>query len=128
MWIQCVTPKHIETIAREKSYYFDFRYGTQAMGGSDGVKHIRIGASRPAEKGRVTVRVLWDYGTLKNVWTNYTLVNENGDWKIDDIAPQGYTTGGAEPEILLRGSKSLKKELGEAYRRAETKYRQEHKK
>ena len=124
MWVQCVTPKRFRLLHEEKGYHWDFRYGTEAMGGSEYVKNIRVETPRATKGGKLTVQVIWDNGDIKDTWTRYTLVKENGTWKIDDIALKGFVLdiGTEGTDELLPSSKSLKTELQAAYKRAEKKY------
>ena len=117
-WIQCETPSYLRPLDRERSYYWDFRYGTKAQGGSDNVKNIRIQPAQVRSGGRIMIQVLWDDGDIKDTWARYTLIHENGEWKIDDIALKGYKT---EMEEFLPSTKSLKTELQATYKRAEAK-------
>lgn len=127
MWAHCVVPENIRPLRTERSFYWDFRYGTQAMGGSNYVENIRIGKPQISKDGKLSVSVLWDDGDIKNTWTRYTLVKENDSWKIDDIALKGYSIdmGTEGMEETLPSSKSLKTELQAAYKRAEEKYNRE---
>lgn len=62
-----------------------------------------------------SVTVLYDWGSKKNLSTRYTLIREDQQWKINDIALKRYST---EAEEILPSSKSLKAELQAAYKRA----------
>ena len=119
VWMQCEEPRPPRPLSADKKYYWDFRYGTAAMGGLHGVKVLNIYELKPSSQNNKVVIVEYEYGTLKKLWTRYTLIKENGTWKIDDIALKGYET---DAEELLPSSKSLKTELQAAYKRAEEKY------
>ncbi len=121
-WIQCSEPSYIRPLDKERYFRWDFRYGTQAQGGSDYVKNIRIRPTQAAPGKQVQVQVLWDNGDIKNTWARYTLIREDGQWRIDDIALKGYSSN---VEEYLPGTKSLKTELQAAYKRAEAKCLQE---
>ena len=116
-WIQCDDPQHLNAIAQERNFSWDFRYGTpRGKGALDSIKIIRIQPPKSVAPNRSIVVVNYENGSDKNLWTRYTLIRENGEWKIDDIALKGYST---EMEEILPSSKSLKIELQAAYKRAE---------
>jgi hypothetical protein len=124
VWIQCEEPRPPRPLSDDQNYYWDFRYGTAAMGGLHGVKVLNIYKLRTSSQINKVVIVEYEYGTLKQLWARYTLVKENGTWKIDDIALKGYKLDMGEEgeDQLLPASKSLKTELQAAYKRAEDKY------
>jgi len=125
MWVQCYVPETPPQITRglykynisPEGYYRDFRFGTQADEDNP-TDTIRVLPPRSVEADRMTVRVTYAW----QLWTDYTLVREDGAWKIDDMAPKAVRT---EMETLHWGSKSLKRDLQIVYRLSEEQYRKE---
>ena len=122
MWIQCGKPRDFRTINTERSYYWDFRYGIPEKSSKGDITNIRVLPPKQIKMDVASVTVLYDWGSKKNLSTRYTLIREDQQWKIDDIALKGYNT---EAEEILPGSKSLKTELQAAYKRAEAKYQKD---
>lgn len=108
---------------------FGFTFGM--MGGSELksvlATNIRAKTLRSPTDGKALVKVLYDGLGFKDLTATYTVIREDGQWKIDDIAVKGYTTGGGEPEVLVYGSKSIKAEMQATYQRAEAKCMQDSK-
>ena len=119
VWANCRKPKFPHMLETERSFFWDFRYGTPGKSSEGDIVNIRVLPAKQIKDGRARVTVLYDWGTKKNLMTLYTLIREDGQWKIDDIALKGYST---EMEEYLPSSKSLKTELQAAYKRAEEKY------
>lgn len=124
MWIQCGKPRDFRTINKERSYYWDFRYGIPEKSSKDDITNIRVLPPKKVKMNVANVIVLYDWGSKKSLSTRYTLIREDSQWKIDDIALKGYST---EMEEILPGSKSLKVELKAAFKRAEAKYQENRK-
>lgn len=128
-WIHCGTPEYPTPSMRESNkYYWDFRYGlrqSESDSEPSRVRNLRILSPRMGANQNINITTLFNFYSAGNadLVTTYSLVYENGQWKIDDIALKGYVidmgTMGKEP--LLPSSKSLKTELQAAYKRAETK-------
>jgi predicted DNA-binding antitoxin AbrB/MazE fold protein len=127
MWAQCMEPKmppqypDIDApITRE------IRFGFTASGlqGAKGVdaKNIRVQVISALKKEKVVIKVLYDDGVLKNLTANYTVILEEGQWKIDDISLKGYST---RMEEIIPSSKSLKAEIRTSYKLAEKKCKQD---
>lgn len=130
MWSQCLQPNLPPQYDELNApILWDVRFGFPISGllGEESViaTNVRISSAINQASNKVTVKALYNTGILKNIVTVYKLVREDDSWKIDDIAPKGYTTGGAEPEELLRGSKSIKTAMQNNYRKAEARYQQE---
>jgi hypothetical protein len=70
--------------------------------------------------------LLFDHGRLKNNNTTYTLIREDGHWKIDDIAPKGdFKPDDEDYDAVLEHSDSIKTDMQNNYRAAEERYQQE---
>ena len=55
----------------------------------------------------------------------YSLIREDGHWKIDDIAPKGDFVEEGDQEPFLEHSDSIKTDMQNNYRAAEERYQQE---
>jgi hypothetical protein len=126
LWEECGVP---ETPPHDESSYsgitWDIRFGiSSAAIGEDSViaENIRPQKAKLYGADKATVKILYDFGTLKNLVTTYTLIREDGHWKIDDLAPKGYAT---EMEELLHSSDSIKTDMQNNYRAAEERYKRE---
>jgi len=122
-WALCDIPKLPEPTMAERSFNWDFRYGlseTESTSQPSRAENVKILTPHGQKDSKIIVRVLFNFYLTENtsLQTTYTLIKENGQWKIDDIALKGYQT---EEEEILPGSKSLKTELQAAYKRAEAK-------
>lgn len=87
--------------------------------------NIRVQPANFRGPNKAIIKVLYDFGTLKNIVTIYTLIREDGKWKIDDIVPKGDFKEGSDEEPYLQFSKSIKTEMQNNYRKAEMRYQQE---
>lgn len=133
LWSQCVEPdfppRYFELDA---PILWEIRYGFTITGllGEESivVTNVRVQSAKFRGTDTASVKVLYDFGTLKNLPTTYTVNRENGQWKIDDIAPKGdYAESRNEDQqdSFLRHSKSIKTEMQRNYRKAEVRYQQE---
>jgi len=86
---------------------FGFGYGSEVnLGESIRVSHAKLKGSSKA-----IINVFFDYGTLKNITTTYTLIREDGHWKIDDIAPKGDEPNEYNGDTALEHSDSIKTDM-----------------
>lgn len=120
-WIQCEQPGQPKPLKNDNSYRWDFRYGLSITASNDYESHInnlRVQTGQIQANKSIRVKVVFNSDVVGDIplYTIYTLIRENGEWKIDDIALKGYST---EMEEILPGSKSLKTEFQAAYKRAE---------
>ena len=129
MWEECDVPK---TPPHDESSYsgitWDIRFGiSSAAIGEESViaENIRVQPAKPQAPDKTTVKVLYDFGTLKNLTTTYTLIREDGHWKVDDIAPKGDYVEDGDQEPYLAHSDSIKTDMQNNYRAAEERYQQE---
>ena len=128
MWSQCVEPEMPPFYAElNNKYFWDIRFGIENSGLTNRVNNIRIQPAKHQGQNKATVKLLFDPmpQELKNVTTIYTLIREDGHWKIDDIAPKGDYEEGSEGECLLEHSDSIKTDMRNNYRAAEERYKQE---
>ncbi len=131
IWSQCgkpsAPPPHYQDLDDYISWDIRFGFPFSPLTGSEGVSatNVRVQPAKFRGPDKAVINVLFGLGPPENTITTYTVIREDGKWKIDDIAPQGYTTGGAEPEVIWRGSKSVKTEMQNNYRKAEARYQQE---
>lgn len=133
MWAQCakpnVPPHYMEL---RDAIDWDVRYGLgQHLFGdknTPAIKNIRIHPAKYQGTDTATVDVAFDVMTA-HTWsvpfTTYTLIREDGQWKINDIAPHGDTPENSEQEPALEHSDSIKTDMLNNYRAAEERYKQE---
>lgn len=128
MWNKCSEPDFPPKFSDVLNYSLDhdFRFGIPSMGllGEKIVvaKNIRTQAAKQKTADKAIVKVLYGFGSAKNLVATYTLIREEGRWKIDDIALKGYAT---EVEEVLPGSSSIKTDIQNYYRAAEEHYQRE---
>lgn len=130
LWSQCRQPKTPPGYARYAPIHFEIRFGFSYSGlsGEKSIiaEHIRVSKPKLQGPDKASVKVLYDFGTAKNLVTIYTVIREDGQWKIDDIAPHGDfepDNDGYEP--LLGHSDSIKSDMQNNYNEAEARYKQE---
>lgn len=134
-WSQCGEPKLPPGYSGMNNiFYWDVRFGIENAGLTNRVKNIRIRPAKYQGSDKAIVNVLFDPlpHELKNITTTYTLIREDGHWKIDDIAPKGVEpVEGEDEEVaadqqqLLESSNSIKNDMQNNYRAAEVRYQQE---
>jgi hypothetical protein len=136
MWSECFepdTPDHYGEL--NSNFYYDIRFSISYMDvyieKTYLVKDILIRLPKRQSKDKAIVNVNFNFGSTK-MFTSYTLIREDGQWKIDDIAPQAnyiknpkneeeeYANDGA-----LDHSDSIKTDMQNNYRAAEERYKQE---
>ncbi|SNS42836.1 hypothetical protein SAMN06265795_102659 [Noviherbaspirillum humi] len=114
MWVQCLVPEKpempvpahlIDKKLVHNDYYLDFRFGTRPEEFDTVMKFLKIGTAK-INGSSVTLVVRYKYWTWPS-WTRYSLVKEDGRWKIDDIALNQEDNS---MEVLKWGSKSIKTE------------------
>lgn len=117
-WSQCGIPHELENAPIR--FNFDYRFGLSQTNANYGnpleVKDVRLLSNM--ENGdnkirRIVVTYSWEHKS--GFITKYSVIQEMGKWKIDDIALKGFATD--EEEILPHIS-SLKRELQTAYSQA----------
>lgn len=130
-WIHCGSPEYPRPSRQESvSFYWDFRYGVSEAEAGDSprsaTKNIRVLAPLDWKGQRITIKVLFNYYQIPqtDLYAVYTLIKENGYWKIDDISLKGFTTEIVE---ILPSTKSLKNDIKTSYKRAEAKCLQDSK-
>lgn len=128
LWSQCVEPEIPPHYVEIHAIYWDIRFGSgHGYGGTYPVANIRI---KLAKQGidKAIVKVLFDPVAfpLKNITTTYTLIREDGHWKIDDIAPQGdFRKDDEDYDTMLEHSDSIKTDMQNNYNAAAARYEQE---
>lgn len=114
-------------------YLWDFRYGLSMTESNYGdeirVKNVKVLPAIALPRNRAQVKVTYNFYQAddEKLITTYTLIVEDGTWKIDDIALKGFVLnkGTDAEEVVLPVSKSLKKELLADFEEAEIKYKQD---
>jgi hypothetical protein len=134
-WSQCGEPKLPPGYSGMNNiFYWDIRFGIENASMTNSVKNIRIQPASYQGSDTAIVKVLFDPlpNDLKNITTIYTLIREDGHWKIDDIAPKGVEpVEGEDEEVtadqqkLLDSSDSIKTDMQNNYRAAAARYKQE---
>jgi hypothetical protein len=126
MWSQCVEPEMPPFyVDLSNKFLWDIRFGFENGGREDMEDNVRVRPAKTKGSDKAIVKVLYDFGTLKNLVTTYTLIREDGHWKIDDIAPKGDYVEEGEQEPHLEHSDSIKTDMQNNYDAAERRYQQE---
>jgi hypothetical protein len=132
MWEECNVPEippHDET--SRTGITWDIRFGlNEALSYANTFKagNVRVQSATNQGSSKAIVKVLFDPTSynLKNITTTYTLIREDGHWKIDDIAPKGdFKKGDEDYDAVLEHSDSIKTDMQNNYRAAEERYQQE---
>lgn len=132
LWSQCGQPE-VPSHRRDEMDYFDYDIRNNMPPGNplDDLNSFRIKLADHKQKDKAIVNVNFKFGSTK-MFTSYTLIREDGQWKIDDIAPQAdyiknpknekeeYANDGA-----LDHSDSIKADMQGFYRAAEKRYQEE---
>ena len=129
-WAHCEDAKPPR---KSVSYYWDFRNGLSRSESNYGdeirVKNVKVLPATLLSGNRASVKTTYNFymAGKTTLLTTYTLIFENGTWKIDDIALKGFVLnkGTEAEETVLPVSKSLKTELKADYDEAEQKYIQD---
>ena len=129
VWARCYLPNRT---TEPDGYHWDFRYGidmVDSQSSKNKIKNLKIFPATLLSGNRASVKTIYNFYKAedKPLITTYTLIYEEGVWKIDDIALKGFVLnkGTAEEEAVLPASKSLKADLKAAYEEAEIKYKQD---
>ena len=127
MWSQCVEPEMPPFyVDLNNKFLWDIRFGFENGGREDMEDNVRIQSAQYKGADKAIVKVMYDFGTLKNLTTTYTLIREDGHWKIDDIAPKGDFRKDIEDyDAVLEHSDSIKTDMQKFYRAAEERYKRE---
>lgn len=127
LWSQCVEPEFppfYEDL--NNKFLWDIRFGNQ--GDIQKVKNIRIKPVQYQGPDKASVILIFDPTNyeLKNIVTTYTLIREDGHWKIDDIAPKGdFKEGDENYDAALKHSASIKTDMQNNYNAALERYKKE---
>jgi hypothetical protein len=131
VWSQCGqsrTPPRYDDL--ENIFLWDVRFGFSYSGilneQSVITRNIRVQKPIFQGKNKVTVKVLFDFN-VKNTVTIYSLISEDGQWKIDDISPKGDGEGDSENgrESSINFSDSIKTDMQNNYNAAMERYNKE---
>jgi len=129
LWSQCRYPNTPPFYGELHNLIFmDVRFGSrQGYGGTYPAANIRTQLVKNQGADKAIVKVMFDPVAfpLKNITTTYTLIREEGHWKIDDIAPKGDFVEEGDQEPFLEHSDSIKTDMQNNYRAAEERYQQE---
>jgi hypothetical protein len=128
MWTECVepnTPLHYGDIRTDFSYdvRFSIPYSDLLLEKTYLAKDIHIRLIKNQGRDKAIVNVNSNYLGTK-MFTSYTLIRENGQWKIDDIAPQADYVKGSDMDTFDH-SDSIKADMQGFYRAAVERYKQE---
>jgi hypothetical protein len=127
MWAECYKPSTPPHYSEMDNYFdFDIRY---SMPGSDIrlenvflAKNIQVKKIKNNLANKAFIEVKYSYQTTGT--TNYTLIREDGQWKIDDIAPRSnYVKGSGEEYYGI--SDSIKADMQKNYNAAMERYNKE---
>lgn len=134
LWSQCGEPEvppHYKGREFTGVIYFDIRFGfglASSGANSAKVKNIRIKPAKFQGSDKATVKLIFDPTNyeLNNIVTIYTLIREDGKWKIDDIAPKGdFKEGDENYDAALEHSDSIKTDMQNNYIAAMARYNKE---
>lgn len=125
LWSQCVEPEIPPQNFDNGAISWDFRFGFHDSGGSDKVTNIHLNTTKFQGSDKATIKLLFDIGYLNNITTTYTLIREDGHWKIDDIAPKGDEPNEYNGDTALEHSDSIKADMQTNYNAAMKRYQQE---
>lgn len=128
LWSECVEPEvppHYGGLYN--ALYFDIRFSIPLsdlrLEKKYLAKDIRVNIIKQNGVDKAVVGVYYNYDGTK-MFTRYTLIQEEGQWKIDDIAPQANYVKGSEVESYEH-SDSIKTEMQENYNAAMARYKEE---
>lgn len=129
MWAQCFkpyVPPHYSELNNSLTY--DIRFSIDGgnvnhSGNTIIANNIRISSAKKQGSNKAIVVVRFNYQEVK-MSTNYTLILEDGLWKIDDIAPQADSVKNKDFEGWP-SSDSIKAEMQKNYNAAMERYNQE---
>jgi hypothetical protein len=127
-WTQCGKPKspppHYSGL--DFPILWDIRFGfpfTALLGEQSVIaRNIRVQKARLQGSDKAIVKVLYDFNR-NNTVTVYTLIREDGQWKIDDISPKGDGTEMSESSLYF--SESIKTDMQNNYNAAMERYNKE---
>ena len=127
LWEVCVEPEIPRPDKSSRSGITDdFRFGFGYSGIQNEqsiiARNIRVQKARLQGSDKAIVKVLYDFNR-NNTVTVYTLIREDGQWKIDDISPKGDGTEMSESSLYF--SDSIKTDMQKNYRKAEEHYQKE---
>lgn len=132
MWSQCIVPLNPDSsMDYDRNFYWDIRYGLGNLLLGDPelnfAKNHRVQVAKLLGGTKAKVDLIFDVPAVgvKNIRTTYTLIREEGKWKIDDIAPHGDYEEDSEREPALEHSDSIKADMQKNYRAAEKRYQDE---
>lgn len=130
MWAQCRSSAlPIFYADLDRLIFIDIRYGLArpTTRGVIFVDNFRVQKAKYLGADKAKVDFIFDVTDtdLNNIVTTYTLIRENGKWKIDDIAPHGDRPENSEQEPALEHSDSIKTDMLNNYRAADERYKQE---
>ena len=136
LWSQCFAPEipphysYSERGDEEGFLNYDIRFGTDSYWDEDAansyIENIRVQKAQFTGADKATIKVL--YGNHKpDMYATYTLIREDGQWKIDDIAPQGDYDANDEyqEDTALAHSDSTKADMQTSYGKANARYQKE---
>ena len=138
LWSECVEPEvppHYGDLYN--AFYYDIRFSIPVISGHKNnrpspISDIRIATIKNNNPAQTIVRVDFSNKGTK-MFTRYTLIQEDGSWKIDDISPQATFVNGRQPadnygyEIADYNfsSDSIKTDMQKNYDAAMKRYTQE---
>ena len=128
LWSQCVEPEIPPFYDDFKNIYlWDIRFGNNGTGNTPKVTNLRLSPTKYPSPDKVIIKLKFDPTNydLKNITTTYTLIREDGHWKIDDIAPKGDEPNEYNGDTALEHSDSIKTDMQKNYNAALARYNKE---
>ena len=127
LWEVCVEPEippHDKSSRSGITYDFRFGFGYSGIQNEQSVITRNVRVQKPKLQGsdKAIVKVLYDFNR-NNTVTVYTLIREDGQWKIDDISPKGDGTEMSESSLYF--SDSIKTDMQNNYNAAMERYKKE---
>ena len=128
LWAQCGQPEMPPHYGELYSmFYYDIRFSIHEreleLENTYLAKDILIQRKKINEPYKAILGVHFTYRKTK-MFTSYTLIQEDGQWKIDDIAPQADYVKDSDMDTYDH-SDSIKTDMQNNYRAAEDRYKQE---
>jgi hypothetical protein len=127
LWSQCVEPDMPPRYTGGNGVIlWDIRFGFSFTGilneQSVITRNVRVQKPKLQGSDKAIVKVLYDFNR-NNTVTVYTLIREDGQWKIDDISPKGDGTEMSESSVYF--SDSVKTDMQNNYNAAMKRYNKE---
>jgi len=128
LWTQCgepeIPPRYDGQL--DNMFYWDIRFGNDGESSKPKATNIRLNPTKYQGSDKAIIKLIFDLGIYENITTTYTLIREDGHWKIDDIAPKGDpVTKENDGDTVLERSNSIKTDMQKNYNAALAHYNKE---